>query len=94
MLLCDWRLLAFARALFAFAAAAPPREKRVDEDRDDRVGQARREVVAARLRRGHARAGVDVGLREEGRRVRRIGQRREAGDGRARGAFVENILPS
>ena len=34
------------------------------------------------------RAGVDVGLREEGRRVGRIGQRREPGDRRARGALV------
>ena len=78
-----------ARALLpAAAAAAPPREERVDEDRHDRVDEARREVVAAGLRRRHARAGVHVGLREEGRRVRRVGQRREPGDGRARGALV------
>ena len=84
-----WRgLLAFARALFAFAAAAPPREERVDEDRHDRVGEARREVVAAGLRRRHARAGVHIGLREEGRGVGGVRQRREAGDGRARKHFA------
>ena len=64
-----WGLLAFARALFAFAAAAPPREERVDEDRDDRVDQARRQIVAARLRGRHARAGVHISFREEGRGV-------------------------
>ena len=55
--------------MFAFAAAAPPREERVDEDRHDRVGEARREVVAACFGGRHARAGVHVGLREEGRGV-------------------------
>ena len=79
--------------MFAFAAATAPGEERVDEDRHDRVGEARREVVAARLRRGHARAGVHISFREEGRRIRRIGQRREAGDGRARGALRRFPFP-
>ena len=88
-----WRLLVLARALFAAsAAAAPPREERVDEDRHDRVGEARREVVAAPLRRWHARARVHISFREEGRRVRRVGQRREPGDRRARGALVRGDL--
>ena len=74
-----WGLLALARALFAFAAPTAAREERVDEDRHDRVGQSRREVVATGLRRWHARAGVDVGLRKEGRCVGRV--RHEAGGG-------------
>ena len=84
MLLCDAYLLVFGRALLpAAAAAAPPREERVDEDRHNLMGEARREVVAARLGRRHPRARVDVSFREEGRRIRGARQRREAGDGRA-----------
>ena len=74
-----WRLLVLARALLpAAAAAAPPREERVDEDRHGRVGEARREVVAARFGRGHAHGvgatsrhhhAVEVAVRESTRRV-------------------------
>ena len=50
--------------MFAFAAATAPGEERVDEDRHDRVGEARREVIPSCLGRGHTRARVHVSFRD------------------------------